>query len=102
MPRFNLPDVDFIQTDATKLEERLLKLFEEQTGRSLAQGDPIRLFILTVANAFAQLSNAFNAGARPNLLSYATGEYLDHLGAFVNTKSLGQICIFFKFSHIFF
>lgn len=88
MPRFNLPDVDFIQTDATKLEERLLKLFEEQTGRSLAQGDPIRLFILTVANAFAQFSNAFNAGARQNLLSYATGEYLDHLGAFVNTKRL--------------
>lgn len=88
MARFNLPDVDFIQTDATKLEERLLMLFEEQTGRSLALGDPIRLFILTIANAFAQLSNAFNAGARQNLLTYATGDYLDHLGAFVNTPRL--------------
>lgn len=88
MPRFDLSDIYFIQTDTNKIQQRILALYTEITGRTVQKSDPAYLFLATISNAFAQMANAFDQGAKQNLLTYATGDYLDHLGVFVNTPRL--------------
>lgn len=87
-PRFNLPELNFLEVDAQKIQTAIISSYETIAGRKLASGDPIRLFLLTLADVIIQQRQAFNLAARQNLLSYATGDYLDHLGRFVNTERL--------------
>ena len=57
--------------------------YENITGRSLAKGDPVRLFLLTNAAVIVLLLNKINETGKQNLLRYASGKNLDHLGALV-------------------
>ncbi|WP_113745211.1 hypothetical protein [Anaerobiospirillum thomasii] len=43
---------------------------------------------MSLAAIIIKQRNAFDLGAKQNLLSYASGERLDHLGAFVNTTRI--------------
>ena len=79
-PRFSLPPVDFLTIGADEVEASIITGYEKASGRTLAAGDPVRLFLLTVAAAITQLRSAVNTAARMNLLSYARGDYLDSLG----------------------
>ncbi len=88
LPRFGLPELNFLEVDATKTSNEIISTYERLSGRTLAQGDPVRLFLLSLADAIVQLRQSFNLAARQNLLPYATGEYLDYLGVFVNTYRL--------------
>lgn len=88
LPRFGLPELDFLTVDATANEQRIIGKYEEITGRSLANGDPVRLFLLSLAAESTMLRQAFNLGARQNLLSYATDDHLDALGEMVNTQRI--------------
>lgn len=81
LPRFGLPDVDFLETDTATVRDAILAGYETAAGRTLAPGDPVRLFLLSVAAEIVQLRSAVNYAARQNLLSYARGEYLESLGA---------------------
>lgn len=80
LPRWGLDPVDFLTTDAANVEAAVLTKYEEITGRSLAAGDPVRLFLLSIAAIIAQQRSLINIAAQQNLLSYATGENLDALG----------------------
>lgn len=88
LPRFGLPELNFLEVNASAVEEQIISDYENLTGRTLAQADPVRLFLLSLATAIIQLRQSFNLAARQNLLPYATGDYLDHLGVFVNTYRL--------------
>ncbi|MDD6088483.1 MAG: baseplate J/gp47 family protein [Desulfovibrionaceae bacterium] len=79
-PRFSLPPVDFLTIGADEVEANIITGYEKASGRTLAAGDPVRLFLLTIAAAITQLRSAVNTAARMNLLSYARGDYLDSLG----------------------
>lgn len=87
-PRFDLPELNFLTVDATANEQRIIGKYEELTGRTLANGDPVRLFLLSLAAESTMLRQAFNLAARQNLLSYATGDHLDALGEMVNTQRI--------------
>ncbi len=88
LPRWSLPEVSFMETDPSAIESGLVTGYEEASGRTLADGDPVRLFLLSVAAAIIQLRNAVNVAAQQNLLSYATGKYLDELGRYLAVTRL--------------
>ena len=79
----SLPDIVFADADASKVESYILSEYEKITGRSLAKGDPVRLFLLTITAVIVLLLNKINETGKQNLLRYATGNNLDHLGALV-------------------
>lgn len=85
LPRWGMPDVNFIETDPEKIKSDIINRYETATGRTLSAGDPVRLFLLTIASEIIQLRQVFNHGARQNLLTYAQGQYLDALGVFLDT-----------------
>lgn len=88
LPRFGLNDISFIETDAQTIEDEIIGTYEKITGRTLAKADPVRLFLLSLAAVIIQQRQAFNLAAKQGLLTYAQGEFLDHLGEFVNTPRL--------------
>jgi len=88
LPRWNLLEVSFMETDPSSIESGLIAGYEEASGRTLADGDPVRLFLLSIAAAIIQLRNAVNIAAQQNLLSYATGNYLDELGRYLAVTRL--------------
>lgn len=88
LPRWGLPKVEFLATDPETIKTEIIMGYEQAADRSLADGDPVRLFLLSIADQIIQLRTAFNTGAQQNLLSYATGEYLDALGANMQVSRL--------------
>ena len=84
LPRWGLPEVDFLTTDAATIKSEIITQYETTSGRSLAAGDPVRLFLLSIASIIIQQRNAINSAARQNLLSYAQGQYLDALGTYLS------------------
>lgn len=90
LPRWNLPAVEFLTTDAEKIESEIITKYEEITGRTLAAGDPVRLFLLSIAAILIQQRTDIEIAAQQNLLSYAQGKYLDALGAYLSVERLSE------------
>lgn len=83
-----LPEIEFVSSDKERVLAELVNLYTEITGRSLAQGDPVRLFLLTIAEILIQQRAWINYTGKQNLLRYASGNNLDHIGALVGTDRL--------------
>lgn len=90
LPRWNLPSVNFLETDPEKIKSEIITIYEMISGRSLASGDPIRLFLLSIAAEIILLRNSIDTAAQQNLLSYAEGEKLDALGQYLNVTRLSE------------
>lgn len=88
IPRWGMPEVDFLETDPEKILESIISLYEEKTGRTLAQADPVRLFLNTIAAVIIQLRQEINRAGQQNLLTYAQGDKLDALGIWVDVARL--------------
>jgi phage-related baseplate assembly protein len=84
----NLPDVTFCETDASKIEADVLKGYEDISGTKLYPGNPVRLFLESLAYVIAQQRFSIDWSAKQNLLAYASGEHLDHLGILTDTTRL--------------
>ena len=84
----DLPDISFVDADAATVEATIINEYERITERTLAKGDPVRLFLLTIANIIILLKNDINETGKQNLLRYAEKENLDHLGALVGLERL--------------
>ena len=84
----SLPEIVFVDSDASKVESYILSEYENITGRSLAKGDPVRLFLLTIAAVIVLLLNKINKTGRQNLLRYANGDNLDHIGALIGVDRI--------------
>lgn len=82
----SLPEIVFVDADANVVEELIIAEYEKISGRHLAMGDPIRLFLLTIANIVILLKNDINMTGKQNLLRFATGTNLDHIGALVGLE----------------
>lgn len=80
----NLNPISFAEKDAETVKTEIIKKYEEASGRTLAQGDPIRLFLLTIADVIIHQRELINFTGKMNLLAYAEGDYLDHLGALLD------------------
>lgn len=75
-----LPDIDFVDTNAEATLDRIVQGYEAAAGRKLGEADPIMLFLKTIAYENVLLRNAIDFTGKQNLLFYAEGDYLDHLG----------------------
>lgn len=85
----NLPEVEFVNTDTESLVNKLIAGYEEITGRTLYPADPVRAFILWLADVIIQERVLINESAKQNLPRYAEGRYLDALcEIFHNTPRL--------------
>lgn len=79
----DLPEVNFTEPNEQVIERQIITIYERVMGRKLADGDPIRLFILAMTYIIVLLLNKIDVSAKMNLLKYSSGDYLDHLGVLV-------------------
>jgi phage-related baseplate assembly protein len=84
----NLPDIEFVSTDVGLVKQSIISEYEGLTGLKLYPGDPVRLFLESLAAVIAQQRSMIDSSAKTNLLVYARGDFLDHLGALTNTTRL--------------
>ena len=84
----NLSEVIFAEKDPDKITSEILSIYESLTGRTLARADPVRLFLDAVILSIIQQRNLIDFAAKQNLLAYAQGEYLDHIGALLGVSRL--------------
>ncbi|GHS88594.1 hypothetical protein AGMMS49957_10360 [Synergistales bacterium] len=89
-----LPDVVFAERSPAVIERELINGYEQayktQYGeeRKLYPGDPIRLFLESVAFELIHQRQLIDHAAKMNLLAYSAGDYLDHIGALLNVTRL--------------
>lgn len=90
IPRWGLPEVNFLETDAETIRSQIITGFEQASGDTLAAGDPRRLFLLSIADVIIQQRTAINLAPQQNLLSYAQGNYLDALGQLLAVERMAE------------
>lgn len=73
------PEVTYCETDTTKIVNTLIAGYEVITGKTLYPADPVRIFILWVADIISQERELINYSARMNIPRYAVEEFLDAL-----------------------
>ena len=83
-----LADIFFADKAAEQIESEIITLYEHLADRTLARGDPIRLFLETITLIIVQQRSLIDYAAKQNLLAYAEGDYLDHLGALLEVSRL--------------
>ena len=71
--------IDFVNETFDSIESRMISEWEDLTGRTMLPSSPERVIVGWVASAIAQIYEKINFAANQNLLSEATGEYLDAL-----------------------
>ncbi|MBP2654261.1 MAG: baseplate J-like protein [Firmicutes bacterium] len=82
----SLPTVTFAEKDSTTIESAIITTYESISGKTLASGDPVRLFLLSIASLIIQQRTIINNAGKMNLLAYATSSYLDHIGALLGVE----------------
>jgi phage-related baseplate assembly protein len=79
-------DIQFSETDARKIQDRLQQVYEEvrraagEPGYRLAPADPERLVQLTEAAALTQIATDIDKAGKGNLLYFADEETIEHIG----------------------
>lgn len=83
-----LPSLTFADADPDKVVADAIATVESILGRSLARADPLALFVKSLCLIILQQRLLIDQSAKQNLLAYATGDYLDHLGVLVGCDRL--------------
>jgi len=83
-----LPDVQFAELDTGRVESAIITMYEGLTNSTLYPGDPVRLFLSTLANIITQRNILLDFTGKQNLLRYARGAFLEHLGALLQVSRL--------------
>jgi phage-related baseplate assembly protein len=79
-------DLQFSETDARKIQDRLQRVYEEirraagEPGYRLAPATPERLVQLTEAAALTQIATDIDKTGKGNLLYFADEETIEHIG----------------------
>lgn len=84
----NLAPVIFADKDSETIVEDLISRYEMAAKVTLYPGDPVRLFLETIAYIISYQRSLIDFTGKMNLLAYSEGDYLDHLGAFVGVTRL--------------
>ena len=87
-----LEDITFAEKTGEEIESAIISTYESLTDRTLAKGDPIRLFLETIVLIIVQQRSLIDYAAKQNLLAYAQGDYLDHIGALFGVTRLEASC----------
>jgi len=83
-----LPAVKFSELDPAEVESAVITVYERLTQVTLYPGDPVRLFLESLAYIISTQNAAIDAAGKQNLLAYAKEGHLDHLGALMDTFRL--------------
>ena len=73
------PDINFVNTDTETVVNEMIASYEQQTGRTFSEADPVRVLLLWFADIISHFRVQINETAKMNVLRYAKGEYLDNL-----------------------
>lgn len=84
----DLTTINFATADAQELESAAVALVEELLERKLERADPLRIFLKSLIAIIIQQRILIDHVAKQNLLAYAGGDYLEHLGALVGCERL--------------
>lgn len=84
----DLPGVNFADYDEENVKNTVIDTYQKIAGRTLADGDPVRLFLLTIASVIIEQRWLIDQAAKMNMLAYAKGDYLDHLGILLDTTRI--------------
>ncbi|MBI9112240.1 baseplate J/gp47 family protein [Maridesulfovibrio ferrireducens] len=84
----NLPNISFCETDGSNVEQEVITGYEKIAGVTLAAGDPVRLYLESLAYILTVQRQVIDLTGKKNLLAYARGDHLDHLGALTDTPRL--------------
>ncbi len=66
-----MKDIEFVNTDTNTIKTNVITVYEGLSGRTLAAGDPIRLFLESIASIIAQQRAIINFTGKMNLLAYS-------------------------------
>lgn len=83
-----LKDVSFADYGEETVKNALISAYESVSGRTLATGDPVRLFLLSIAAIIIQQRFLIDQAGKMNLVAYAKGDYLDQLGAYLDVERI--------------
>ena len=81
-----LPAVTFASADADSIDTEIVSQVESQLGRKLARADPIRLLLRGIEAVLMQQRYLIDETGKQNLLAFATGDNLEHIGALVGVS----------------
>lgn len=83
-----LPEISFASMDAAEVESALITRYQSVTGRTVYPATPERLFLEHLAYYVSVQNNLIELAGRQNLLAFATGAHLDHLGALMGVTRI--------------
>nr|BDD47400.1 baseplate protein [bacterium] len=78
-----LPEPDFIDRDINKITSEMIKFYEEKTHKTLQPAHVERIIIDMMAYREHLVRCAIQRAAKQNLLEFASGNMLDHIGQLV-------------------
>ena len=76
-----LPSVSFAPQSAGRRRRRSSRRMRPSPRRRSSPGDPVRLFLESLAYVISDQNSLIDLAGKQNLLAYARGGHLDHLGA---------------------
>ena len=86
-----MPSLTFARADPEELDAEVCATVAEVLGRTPARADPLRLFLRGVETVILQTRLLIDECAKQNLLAYATGDNLEHLGALVGVERVQPV-----------
>ena len=84
----DLPEITFVDANVDELLEKALTLVREILKREISRADPLMLFIKSLLAIIVQQRLLIDTIAKQNLLAYAKGIALEHLGVLVGVERL--------------
>jgi len=84
----SLPEPNFIERDAEKVTQELIKQYETLTGKTLYPAQVERILVDLIAYREMLIRIAIQEAAKQNLLSYARFPMLDYLGELLGVTRL--------------
>lgn len=85
-----MSEISFADLDPANVEAAVLTGYERIAETTLYPGDPVRLFLESLAYVIAVQNSVINLAGRQNLLRYAEKGHLDELALAVGTTRLGD------------
>ncbi|WP_339271431.1 baseplate J/gp47 family protein [Paenibacillus sp. FSL K6-1330] len=84
----SLKDIDFVDVDASGIQNSIITIFEGLIGQKLFPADPRRLFLMGLAQIIIQQQALINHNKKVDLLKYASGDVLEHIGVMYDVSRL--------------
>lgn len=88
LPRGNLAPINFAEKSPTEIQSSIITTYESIAQRSLAPGDPVRLFLEAIAAIIINQRSVIDFAAKQNLLSYVSDDFVDYLAELVGVTRL--------------